>query len=261
MVSRVSGFGVLAGCMVLALTAFSQLSCAEQNAEDLSVWDDKIYGYRAPTNQVLGFHVELSAADKKWNGYMVLTHERWMNGSSMSLTSYFPELPPEALALPQQESLNNDGDMYFTQTTPAYRKEGVKPLVRLNEYGSFVHLATFIGQLSETVGELPCGLKTLQGNDRQYQSGFLLLSEPATMTSIAFEEYPNGHSLDVLMSNGTSIMYTLNEYSELQRLDVKRGELAVRYTVIDQDMPVQSDKKNLQDTENMMESAGASDHK
>ncbi|MTI14345.1 hypothetical protein [Sansalvadorimonas verongulae] len=180
------------------------------------------------TTQNLGFQVTLEADGQSWPGQVVMTHEKWLNGSTLRLSSHFSETPPAGLGLPEYEDLQEDGGMVFTRIKQSPENKPVKgeveELIRVTEYGTFAHMGEMVGHLASQPEERVQPL-----NSRQYLSQFLLLEEPASVKEVFAYSAGNGYQYDLAMSDGSQISYQLTQMKELQGIRVQRSNRVLTY--------------------------------
>lgn len=173
-----------------------------------------------PQSQSLGFQVTLEVDGKLWSGQVVMTHEKWLNGSNLRLTSHFATRPPKALGLPEYENLQEDGGMIFTKVS------GQDELVRITEYGTFAHMGEMVGKLES----FPEGLLQPLDN-RMYLSRFLLLEEPASVKGILSNHDSEGFYYALVMSDNSEILWHLDHSKGLKGIQVKRAGKFLTYRV------------------------------
>ena len=182
----------------------------------------------------LGFHVTLEADGQSWPGQVIMTHEKWLNGSNLRLSSYFTKQPPAGVSLPEHEDVQEDGGMVFTRIKDsdqtASAKGEVEELIRVTEYGTFAHMGEMVGKLTN----LPEG-RLQPMNSRLYLSQFLLLEEPASVVEVVAQREGSGHEYDLTMSDGSHIIYRLSQKKELQGIRVQRSDRALTYHVAHSD--------------------------
>ena len=171
-------------------------------------------------SQSLGFQVSLEADGKSWPGQVVMTHEKWFNGSNLRLTSYFSNPPPKELELPEYEELQEDGGMIFTKVS------GQDELVRITEYGTFAHMGEMVGKLES----FPEGFLQPLDN-RMYLSRFLLLEEPAFVKGILSNHDSEGFYYALVMSDNSEILWHLDHSKGLKGIKIKRAEKSLIYRV------------------------------
>ena len=171
--------------------------------------------------QSLGFQVTLEADGKSWPGQVVMTHEKWFNGSNLRLTSHFSSPPPKELELPEYEDLQEDGGMIFTKVSDQGE------LVRITEYGTFAHMGEMVGKLES----FPEGLLQPLDN-RLYLSRFLLLEEPAFVRGILSNHDSEGFYYALVMSDNSEILWHLDHGKGLKGIKVKRAGKSLSYRVV-----------------------------
>ena len=174
----------------------------------------------------LGFTIGVEAAGDHWEGQLSMNYEKWLNGSTLLLSSSFESDLPESIPLPAQEEVREDNGVVFSQILNDTSEQG-ESVVRMHEYGTFTDLGALVGKLAEQGSD-----RRVAGNGRLYQSGFLLLDKPASVRGVTVETADGYRQFDLAMSDNSVISYRLDAKTHLHSIQVQRDEVTVTYTVI-----------------------------
>ncbi len=186
------------------------------------VQTETIYQQEAHTRMVT-FMVQVDAGGESREGQLMLQQETFMNGSVVDFTSEFDGSLPEGVKLPAQERIVEENGTITTNTL--YGNDSVGE-VRMHMYGTFADLERLVTTIA-----LRHHYGYVSGSDKEYQSQYLLMAQPASIISLEIDANSIGQRVELMMSNDSTITYQWNSDGQLFSVAVDDGEAKITYTV------------------------------